>query len=31
MEELCPKCGASYKVWKEVFNEEHHCPDKEDK
>lgn len=22
---LCPICGADVDVWREVFNEEHHC------
>jgi len=23
---ICKVCGADMDVWREVFNEEHHCP-----
>jgi len=23
---LCSTCGANIKFWREIFNEEHHCP-----
>ena len=24
---LCPSCGADVDVWREIFNEEHKCPE----
>lgn len=26
---ICPKCGADKDIWREVFGEEHHCPESE--